>query len=53
MVFAFLTCLNMIISRSIHVAANEIISFFFISESYYIGYICNTSSLSVDLLMDI
>ena len=35
-VFVWLTSLSMIISRSIHVAANGIISFFFMAELFYI-----------------
>ena len=38
MIFVWLTSLSMIISRSIHVAANGIISFFFMAE-YSIVYI--------------
>ena len=38
MVFVFLTSLSMVISRSIHVAANGIISFFFMAEQYSIVY---------------
>ena len=41
MIFVFLcltTSLGMIISRSIHVAANGIISFFFMAEYYSIVY---------------
>ena len=54
-----LTSLSMIISRSIHVAANGIISFFFMAEQYSIAYIdihidiCTTSSLSIHLSKDI
>ena len=38
-VFAWLTSHNMIISRSIHIAANGIISFFFMAEWYSIVYV--------------
>ena len=37
-VFLWLTSLSMTISRFIHVAANGIISFFFMAESYSIVY---------------
>ena len=37
-VFVFLTSLSMIISRSIHVAANSISSFFFMAEWYSVVY---------------
>ena len=48
-VFLWLTSLNMIISRSIHVAANGIISFFFMTEYYSIVYIYHIFiHLSVD-----
>ena len=51
MVFDFL-CLSMIISRFIHVAANEIISFFLMADWYYIDK-CTTSSLSLLLTMNV
>ena len=47
-----LTSLNVIIFRSIHVASDSIISFFFMAF-YSIVYIYSTSSLSVHLPMDI
>ena len=53
----------MIISRSIHVAADDITSFFFMAEWYSIVFVCvcvcvcvcvyNTSFVSVHLLMDV
>ena len=53
---AWLTSLSVIISRFIHVAANGIISFFFMTEKYSIIYICvhvytHTTSSSVDGLV--
>ena len=46
-----LTSLNMIVSRSSHVAADGIISFFFLMDEIYIYiYIYATSSLSISLL---
>ena len=51
MIFVFLTSLSMIISRSVHVAANGIISFI-LQMSNIPLYIC-TISLSIPLLMDI
>ena len=51
-VFLCLTSLSMIVSRSIHVAANGIISFFLWLSNIPL-YICTTSSLSIPLLMDI
>ena len=57
MIFVFLCqliSLSMIISRSNHVAANGIISFFFMAKQYSIVYIvCTTASLSIHLSMDI
>jgi hypothetical protein len=38
-VFLWLIWLNMMIFRPIHFIANDIISFFFLSESYYIMHI--------------
>ena len=38
-VFHCLTSLSMVISRSIHIAANGIISFFFMAEQYSIVYV--------------
>ena len=46
-VFVWLTSLSVIISRSIHVAANGIISFFLWLSNIPL-YICTTSSLSID-----
>ena len=51
----------MLISRSVHVAADGIISFFVMSHSivclyiymYVCMYVCIASSLSIHLLMDI
>ena len=43
----------MIISRFIQVAANGIISFFFLAESYSIMCVCVCTSLSSHLSMDI
>ena len=37
-VFLYLTSFSMIISRSVHVAANGIVSFLFMAESYSIVY---------------
>ena len=51
-VFLLLTLLGMIISRSIHVVANDIIAFFFIASNIPL-YTCTTSSLSIHLSMDI
>ena len=39
-------------SRSIHVVANGKILFFFMSEEYYIVYVCTTFYVSIHLLMD-
>ena len=55
MIFVFLCLAYFIMTffRPIHVAANGIISFFFMAEYYSIVYICtHTASLSVPLLMD-
>ena len=38
-VFNWLTSFRVILSRSIHIAANEIISFFFMAKQYSIMYI--------------
>ena len=38
-VFDWLTSFRVILSRSIHIAANEIISFFFMAKQYSIMYI--------------
>ena len=51
-VFLLLTSLSMIISRSIYVAANDIISFF-LQLSNIPLCICTTFSLFIPLLMDI
>ena len=40
MIFFCLTPLSMLISRFIHVAANGIISCFFMTESYFSLYVC-------------
>ena len=47
----WLTLLSMLISTSIHVAANDIISFFFIVQYYSIEYMHYI--LSIRLLLDI
>ena len=49
-VFFWLTSLSMIISRSFRVAANGIISFFFMAEEYFIVYLYQIFFI---LLMDI
>ena len=53
MVFVFLclTSFSMIISRSIHVAGNGIILFFFMAN--ILLYLCTISSLSISLSVDI
>ena len=51
-VFVWLTSLSIIPSGSSHVVANGEILFFFMTESYFIEYIENTTSLSIYLLMD-
>ena len=45
-IFLWLTLLNVIFSRLIHVAANGNISFFFMAEYYSIEYICHILSQS-------
>ena len=50
-VFLCLTILSMIISRSIHVAINGIISFFFMAE-YIPLYLYTTSFSFIHLLTD-
>ena len=49
-IFLCLTSLSMIISRSMHIAANGIISFFFMAEWYFTVYMCHIffSHSSVD-----
>ena len=40
LVFLFLTYrISLVISRSIHIAANGIISFFFMAEEYFLVYV--------------
>ena len=51
-VYLYLTSLHIIIYRSIYVPANDIISFFFMAEQYYIDIFTN-SSLPIPLPMDI
>ena len=48
----WLTSLSMTLSRSIHVPANDTISFLFWLSNIPL-YVCTTSSLSIALLMDI
>ena len=49
--FHCLTSFSMIISRSIHVAGNGIILFFFMAN--ILLYLCTISSLSISLSVDI
>ena len=53
----WLVSFSMIISRSIHVAADGFISFSFVVEEYYIIYVCvcvcvHITTLSIHLLID-